>query len=430
MLGAARYSRWDGRQEAAVPSPEELIDRLTPRLLEHGDLLRALRELLDGSSQEPGHLDLARLGERLDGLSVPRPALVPSAEALDAWTAVGAAGGWPVGRRPGDPGAAGEPSAGPADEPTGGADDAGHPLSGAWLRDLVEAGYVRLVDGQPTPTPSAIRRIGQAALREVFGGLPPAPRGEHATRPAGVGAEALDGARPWTFGDPFLVDLAETMRHALRRSRGGRVELVPADFRVVRLGRATASATAILIDLSRSMAQRGCVAAARKLALALHALIRGQYPRDELYVIGFAERARELPIEALAAFEAGRLAQGTNLQDALALARAKLDRHRGMARQVLLVTDGEPTAHGEHGRVRIAFPPTHRTIRATLDEVAGCTRAGIVINTFMLDRSFYLVDFVGQMARLNRGRAFFADPERLGRYALVDFVRNSRRQIA
>ncbi len=188
------------------------------------------------------------------------------------------------------------------------------------------------------------------------------------------------------------------------------------------------AATVLLLDMSRSMLLRDCAIAAKRVALALQALIRSRFPRDELHIVSFAYAAREIPPESLASVSWDAYEYGTNLQHGLQVARRLLARSRSADRSVLVITDGEPTAHMEDGRVEFSYPPTRRTIAETLAEVMRCTREGITINTFMLDRSPSLAAFVEHVTRLNRGRAFHADPEDLGRYVLVDYVgRRTRR---
>jgi uncharacterized protein with von Willebrand factor type A (vWA) domain len=241
--------------------------------------------------------------------------------------------------------------------------------------------------------------------------------------------ERLEETRPYAFGDPFLLDVQATLRNALKRGAGTPLRLRPTDLEVHRSEDGTRCATVLLIDTSRSMLLRGCMVAAKKVAIALETLIRGQFPGDTLYLVGFADRARELPAETLPYLDYRSFAYGTNLQDGLRVARALLGRHAQTTRQIILITDGEPTAYLEDGGVRFAYPPTFQVLRATLREVGACTRDHVMINTFMLERSQYLVDFVTQMNKLNRGRTFFSDPNRLGEYVLVDYMANRRKRI-
>jgi uncharacterized protein with von Willebrand factor type A (vWA) domain len=156
-------------------------------------------------------------------------------------------------------------------------------------------------------------------------------------------------------------------------------------------------------------------------------LIRTRYPRDELHVVGFAYYAREIRAGGLAALSWHGYEYGTNLQHGLLVARGLLARSHAANREIVVITDGEPTAHFENGQVEFSYPPTRRTLRETLLEAGRCTREGITINTFMLERSPALAEFVEQMTRLNRGRAFYATPERLGEYVLVDYVDRRKR---
>ena len=172
------------------------------------------------------------------------------------------------------------------------------------------------------------------------------------------------------------------------------IRLAADDFEVFRTEQLTRTSTVLLVDMSRSMLLRGCFVAAKKVAVALDTLIRTQYPHDDLHVIGFAYYARELRPEALAELTWHGYEYGTNLQHGLMLARRLLARHHGGDRQIVVITDGEPTAHFENGQVEFSYPPTRRTIQETLREVQRCTRDGITINTFMLERSRALAEFV------------------------------------
>ncbi len=276
-------------------------------------------------------------------------------------------------------------------------------------------------------TPRGSRRIGQKVLNDLFARLRRDAFGEHRIERAGRGGERSDGTKPFEFGDAFDLDLRETLTNALARSEnapGSRsIKLDPADFAVHRSEESTRTSTVLLVDMSRSMLLRGCFVAAKKVAVALDTLIRTQYPRDDLTVIGFAYYAREIRPGTLTELSWHGYEYGTNLQHGLLLARRILARSGAANRQVVVITDGEPTAHFQDGQVEFNYPPTRRTIQETLREVQRCTKAGITINTFMLERSRALTEFVAHITRLNRGRAFYAEPEHLGEYVLVDFVR-------
>ena len=307
-------------------------------------------------------------------------------------------------------------------------------------RQLEAAGYLIRDGDRLELTPRGSRRIGQKVLDDLFARLSRDAFGGHRIDRAGRGGEREETTKPYEFGDPFHLDIRGTIDNALYRpenapaarlERGDpSVHLSPGDFEVFRTEQLTRTSTVLLVDMSRSMLLRGCFLAAKKVAVALDTLIRTQYPHDDLTVIGFAYYARELRPEALAGLTWHGYEYGTNLQHGLMLARRILARQRGANRQIVVITDGEPTAHFENGQVEFSYPPTRRTIQETLREVQRCTRDGITINTFMLERSRALAEFVALVTRLNRGRAFYATPERLGEYVLVDFVSGRTRGAA
>ena len=296
-------------------------------------------------------------------------------------------------------------------------------------RRLEAAGYLTRQGDRLELTARGTRRIGQKVLDDLFSRLARDAFGGHRVDSVGRGGEREETTKPYEFGDPFHLDLRGTMFNALGReenapaSRGSaRIRIAPSDFEVHRTQELTRTSTVLLVDMSRSMLLRGCFLAAKKVAVALDTLIRTQYPRDDLAVIGFAYYAREIKPGALAELSWHGYEYGTNLQHGLLLARRILERHPSANKEVVVITDGEPTAHFEDGQVEFNYPPTRRTISETLREVQRCTKAGITINTFMLERTPALAEFVAHMTRLNRGRAFFATPEHLGEYVLMDFV--------
>ena len=290
-------------------------------------------------------------------------------------------------------------------------------------RALEQAGYAERNGNRLTLTPRGARRVGQKVLDELFARMRRDDFGGHGRSATGAAGERGDGSRAYEFGRPFDLHLGRTMANALvRGQRAPNIRLVPADFEIHDVDDTTRAATVLLVDMSRSMLLRGCFLAAKKVAMALDMLIRTRYPHDELHVVGFAYYAREIAPSALASLSWHGYEYGTNLQHGLMLARQLLGRSHAANRSVVVITDGEPTAHFEDGQVEFSYPPTRQTVRQTLREVARCTREGITINTFMLERSRALAEFVERMTKLNRGRAFFATPERLGEYVLVDYV--------
>ena len=299
------------------------------------------------------------------------------------------------------------------------------------LRKLLqEAGYIT-ADGKMDLTPRGIRRIGQKALQEVFAHLKKDQMGNHLMDARGANGDLLGDTKPYEFGDPFQIDLQATVKNALLRA-GPQVpvRLSPQDFEVYRTEHMTRTATIVLLDQSRSMGLFNNFQAAKKVTLALMALIRTQYPRDTLSIIGFSDYAREIKEDDLTKASWNSWVSGTNLHHALMLSRKLLSKEKGGSRQILLITDGEPTAHLEGDRAFFSYPPSYRTEQETLKEVKRCTQEDIVINTFMLENSYQLVNFVDRMTRINRGRAFYSSAANLGQYVLVDYVNNRRKRVA
>ena len=295
---------------------------------------------------------------------------------------------------------------------------------------LKEAGYITGND-DPQLTARGIRRIGQKALREVFVHLKKDRLGNHELDTRGAGGDLLGETKPYEFGDPFQLDLQSTVKNAI--VRGGPqvpVQIKPQDFEIYRTEHLTRAATIVLLDQSRSMAMFNNWPAAKKVTLALFALIRTQYPRDTLHVVGFSDYAREIQEEDLAKLTWNSWTSGTNLHHALMLSRNLLAKEKGGSRQILVITDGEPTAHLENGRSYFSYPPSYRTELETLKEVKRCTQEGIVINTFMLENNYQLVNFVDRMTRINQGRAFYSSSENLGEYILVDYMTNRKKRVA
>lgn len=295
-------------------------------------------------------------------------------------------------------------------------------------RKLEEAGYVQRKGNRLELTPHGIRKLGQKALRDVFDKLKQDRVGNHSQSRQGQLGERDDDSKPYEYGDPFLIDLEKTVMNAVERQGPGvPVQLEPKDFEIYRTEHMTQCSTVLLLDQSRSMGYTGRFLAAKKVALALQSLIKSQFPRDHLYVVGFSAYATEIKHDDLPKVTWSYDSSGTNMHHALMLSRQFLARHKRGTRQIIMVTDGEPTAHLERGYAYFAYPPTHRTIEETLKEVQRCTKEGITINTFMLEQSYYLMEFVGQMAKLNHGRVFYASPDKLGEYVLVDYLGHKKR---
>ncbi len=299
------------------------------------------------------------------------------------------------------------------------------------LEVLEEAGYIRREGDTWELTPRGTRMIGQNALTEIFRSLKKQGIGNHPVPETGRHGERLDESKPYEFGDPFHLDMRKTIMNAVEREgTGSPVHLSAEDFEIYRSEMVTTTTTVLMVDLSWSMALRGSFQAAKKVALALQNLIKAQYPKDSLYIIGFSAYARELKPQELPYVRWDESVLGTNMHHALMLAERLLAKHRVGSRQILMISDGEPTAHLEHGRSQFSYPPSPVTIRETLKAVKRVTQQDITINTFMLDRNYYLKEFVNQLAKINGGRVFYTTPDRLGEYILVDYVQHKRKHIA
>jgi uncharacterized protein with von Willebrand factor type A (vWA) domain len=298
-----------------------------------------------------------------------------------------------------------------------------------FLQVLEDAGYIRRKGSNWELTPRGVRKLGEKALGEIYQQLKKSTQGKHPQHDKGRGGERADDTKAYEFGDPFHLNLGETIMNGIfREGPEVPVQLRQDDFAVYRAESLTQTATVMMLDLSWSMALRGSFQAAKKVALALNNLIRTQFPKDSLYVVGFSAYARELKSDELPYVRWDESVLGTNMHHALMLAQKMLAKHSAGTKQIIMISDGEPTAHLEHGRSYFAYPPSPITIRETLKEVKRCTQKGIIINTFMLDRNYYLKEFVNQIARMNKGRVFYTTPERLGQYILVDYVAQKRKR--
>ncbi|MGW4409179.1 vWA domain-containing protein [Nonomuraea sp. NPDC004702] len=301
-------------------------------------------------------------------------------------------------------------------------------------RELEEQGYLLRRRGKLELTPKAVRRLGETALRRVFSSLDAGRRGDHDQHDAGSAGELTGSTRPWRFGDEQPIDVVRTLVNGVRsggvatvpQDGRARVRLSVDDFEVSETERRSAAAVCLLVDLSYSMALRGTWAAAKQTALALQALVASKFPQDAVQIIGFSNYARVLQPDELAGLD-WDMVQGTNLHHALLIAGRHLDRHPDFEPVVLVVTDGEPTAHlMRNGRSAFEWPPSHETLELTLAEVDKMTRRRATINVFMLAADDRLKEFVDEVARRNGGRVFSPSADRLGEYVVSDFLRLRR----
>ncbi|MGE4607592.1 MAG: hypothetical protein AAEJ52_12700 [Myxococcota bacterium] len=307
------------------------------------------------------------------------------------------------------------------------------------LRDLESSlerrGYLRQSGDELTPR--AIRKIGANALAAVYGALRKDRLGGHETDVRGAAIPRPDETKAFEFGDPLDLDVVRTMMNGVRRMSAADVgagtdaafplKLDVADFEIREFDYTTQTTTVLLLDMSWSMSWAGRFAAAKRVALALDHLIRTKFPRDKFFVVGFSTRARELPVTELpeASWDMGD--PFTNLQDGLRVAERLIAQHPCSSPQVLVITDGQPTAYFDGNELRVEWPSgfggvSPRAVVATMNQVRRITRRGITINTFMLDDAPALVGFVEHMTQVNRGRALFSSPTQLGSYVMFDYL--------
>ena len=308
-------------------------------------------------------------------------------------------------------------------------------------RELQRQGYLTSNEGKLELTPKAVRRLGDTALRQVFAKLAEGGFGDHDQHDVGQAGELTGSTRPWRFGDEQAIDTSATVRNALLRGGvpglavqdqgpggGARtaVRLSVSDFEIGETERRASAAVCLLVDLSYSMALRGTWGAAKQTALALYSLVRTRFPQDSLQVIGFSNYARELRETDLAGL-GWDMVQGTNLHHALMIAGRFLERRPEHNPVVLIITDGEPTAHlRRDGHSEFDWPPSPETLELTMAEVDKMTRRRATLNIFMLADDERLTSFVDEVARRNGGRVLRAMPDSLGEYVVSDFLRSRR----
>lgn len=299
---------------------------------------------------------------------------------------------------------------------------------------LDNSGYLQPREGKVTLSPKGTRKIGQLALRDIYQTLLRDRAGGHSSDHRGLSEVRPELTRRYRYGDPLSVDVVRTLKNAMARGSVSPINVHPDDFEIMETLHSTTSSTVLLLDMSWSMSWEGRFAAAKRVALAMESLIRTRFPRDYFSVVGFYTRANELRPADLPEASWNMGDPFTNLQDGLRLGRDLLRRHPSPNQYMIVITDGQPTAYFSRGRLYCEWPLSFgglsmRAAKETLKEVERVTRQGIVINTFMLDDSPSLRSFVEQMTRINKGRALFTRPDRLGEYLLVDYISRKRKKI-
>ena len=408
---------------------QSLLENMDPEM--RAELEAMMEELL---RDDRLRLDLARLGANLSAMGyAPDPMRFPFrgdeapgfGQSLDMMNRLQAMQNLENAMRSGDPlnalSEAGGQDPGELFGPRlGGQISAVHDMA----ESLLEAGFLQREGERLSLTARAIRKLGDASLREIFRKLKEDRSGGHVTSRKGMGGDITQESRPYQFGDPFHVDIKETVMNGVYRSGTGTpVRLAPDDFAIFETERSVQHATVLALDMSHSMYLSGLFLDAKKTALALDSLIRSQFPRDALYLVGFANVAFELQREQLPSLAENDYVMGTNYEMALALARRLLARHRGGNRQILFVTDGEPTACLlPSGQVYFDWPPPPIVQEAALLEATRCAKEQITINTFMLDPNPRLMHFVEEMTAVNHGRMFRTGPYHLGEQVVLDYL--------
>ncbi len=299
---------------------------------------------------------------------------------------------------------------------------------------LDNSGYLQRSEGRVTLSPKGTRKIGQLALRDIYQTLLRDRAGGHSSDHRGLSEVRPEMTRRYRYGDPLSVDVVRTLKNAMARGSVSPLNVHPDDFEIMETIHSTTSSTVLLLDMSWSMSWEGRFAAAKRVALAMESLIRTRFPRDYFAVVGFYTRATELRPKDLPEASWNMGDPFTNLQDGLRLGRELLRRHPSPNQYMIVITDGQPTAYFSRGRLYCEWPLSFgglsmRAANETLKEVERVTRQGVVINTFMLDDSPSLRSFVEQMTKINKGRALFTRPDRLGEYLLVDYIARKRKKV-
>lgn len=320
-----------------------------------------------------------------------------------------------------------------------------------WMRYLQEQGFIdptvdleaffanleaegffeRGAEGALALSSSGERRIRQSAFEQIFSSLRKGDAGYHAIRASGDGIEMQPETRAYEFGDELSrIDSVRSLSNAMQRTQG-ELDLAEEDLEVHETEHQTACATVVAIDVSHSMILYGedRITPAKTVALALTELIVTKYPKDHLEVITFGDRAERIELRDLPYLEAGPF--HTNTREALALARGLLARRKQPNKQIVLITDGKPSALTEpDGRVyKNPMGLDLRIVNRTLEEADLCRRQKVVITTFMIATDPWLQEFVDQLTKVNRGRAYFASPDNLGEFLLTDYIRHRRRRV-
>lgn len=302
---------------------------------------------------------------------------------------------------------------------------------------MVDEGYLVRTGNGLQLSPKGMRRLGDKALKEIFQLMNKNRWGQHNTTKTGSEGARLEDTKPYEYGDPLNMNIKETLMRAVEDGRSGvPIKIEPKDFQVHRHEFSTDTETVLLIDVSYSMLMNDALHAGKKVALALHRLIETKFPQDVLHLVAFRSNAKVIKANDLPSIVAITyfMEHGTDIKEALRFSRQLMGSNRLTNRQIILITDGEPTACNmdRGGRLHSGWGSAllhERIVRETLKEVHRCTQSGIKINTFMLGMDYYRMGFIDRLTRMNTGRVFYTSPDEIGNYIVVDYLNNKRKRI-
>jgi uncharacterized protein with von Willebrand factor type A (vWA) domain len=302
---------------------------------------------------------------------------------------------------------------------------------------MVDAGHLVRTGSGLRLSPKGMRQLGDKALKEIFQLMNKNRWGQHASTKTGNQGMRLEDTQPYEYGNPLNIDIRKTLMKSLEEGRTGvPVRIEPRDFQVHQNEFSTDTETVLLIDVSYSMLMNDALHAGKKVALALNRLIETKFPQDLLHLVAFRSNAKVIRTEDLPSIVAITyfMEHGTDIKEALRFSRQLLGNNRATNRQIILITDGEPTACNvdRGGRLHSGWGSAllhERIVRETLKEVRRCTQSGIRINTFMLGMDYYRMGFVDRLTKMNTGRVFYTSPDQIGNYIVVDYLANKRTRL-
>jgi Ca-activated chloride channel homolog len=300
------------------------------------------------------------------------------------------------------------------------------------IEELKKRGIIEEIDDMHVLTDKGIQRMRLDALREIFSSLKKGPDGAHETPHLGSGVERLSETKKYKFGDqPTNIDLTSTIRNAMKRDGIDEFNITEDDLEVYETEHMSSCATILMLDISHSMVLYGedRITPAKQVALALSELIRQRFPKDYLALVVFGDDAKLVSLSELPFLSVGPY--HTNTRAGLQMARSLLRRCGNVNKQIFMVTDGKPSAMFESsGRLyKNPFGLDPKIVNKTLDEAVQCRREKITISTFMIARDPYLVNFVEEMTKANRGRAYYSSLNKLGEFVFVDYLRNRKKRF-